>query len=128
MKTALALALAGLLASPAMAQPSQFDLICRGTEAARPGGARQPYEAHYRIDLASMQWCAETCAPIRDVSAERILLADEEPSADQPDNRVAFVSRLTGEFSDVLIGPGSTWDRKARCEVAPFSGLTVATP
>lgn len=111
-----------LLAGPAAAQPLQFDLICRGTEAPRPGGPRQAYEAHYRIDLATLQWCADVCRPIRDLSAERILLADDEPGPDQPANRIAFVSRITGEFSDLMIGPEATWDRKARCETAPFSG------
>jgi hypothetical protein len=108
-----------LLLALAAASPQQFDLICTA-----PNGS-----AHYRIDLATGEWCQADCngtMKLAGVTSTRITIRDEEPKFRGDGQTFISVDRVTGEWNSIWItgAPIRGSDAyKGTCEPAPFSGF-----
>jgi hypothetical protein len=123
--TAFALA---VLASPAVAQPARFDLICTGTDAS--AAKTIPDNRRYTIDLTAKRWCrtseCEQGVPIERVTADEITLRrnDQRSSAY---HHVHYISRTKGTYTERLEGAGAASSTATgTCKPAPFSGFPKA--
>jgi hypothetical protein len=133
---ALIVMLSLIVASPASAQATQFNLRCKGTMEVREIGADkiEPYEKVFRIDLARKKWCEGACeeaTSIASVQETQIVLTDYKTESRSMDSYVSErIDRKTGEH-DAGLGVRSygrsafvsskSW--KGTCEREPFTGF-----
>lgn len=125
-KISVCLFISAICSQPALAQQSEFDLICKGVQ---KEGLYKPKETEFverlRISLKSQNWCKSTCYyvnPIRQVSPDRLLLDDAQKGST---SNVEEVDRRTGVYTQSLMSgiAGMSVRRGANCELAPFSGF-----
>jgi hypothetical protein len=117
---ALVLALT-MIATPAAAA-DQFDLVCEGKVGALS------FSARYRVNLATREWCEDSCERTRGISAvtaRTIVLYNKLKASDLDSEARISINRETGEWSDYYSSPDQGWDEIGKCEVAPFSGFPV---
>jgi len=107
----------------------QFDLLCVGTRKYGLEDAKATTE-RYRIDLAAKRWCYKECDRtynIYSVTPSAITLQQEVGPELGSDGsvRVHEIDRSTGELDHYRRqrSTGVTYEIKAACEQAPFSGM-----
>lgn len=125
-----------LVATPAIAQEEQFNLVCSGELTTNEDGHRETeeYTQTLRVDLDGGRWCADHCEVVHSidrVSPTEITLQSYD--TDGPGVRLivlSFVNRVTGRhYSAAIATPGGEvapvtgFRREGTCEKVAFSGL-----
>ncbi len=122
-------------AGTALAQaPSQFDMICTGTQIDKNELTEKskPWEIRYSIDLEAAQYCparqGQRCKaplPIHAVEPHRIVLNDDWKMIGRDNvGSTMEISRSDGSLSGRAIMPGIYFDEyKAKCSLADFTPL-----
>jgi hypothetical protein len=119
---------AALLASPAAAQATRFDLICTGQDVSAAGTT--PDSRRYTIDLTAKRWC-RTSECEQGIAIERV--TPDEITLRRNDQRstayrhLHYISRTKGTYTERLDGAGSASSTATgNCKPAPFSGFPKA--
>lgn len=127
MKLILAVA-ASLAATPCLAGQQMFDLDCSGAEVTFGSTEQKVETRRYTVDLASKRWCrTNECAealPIERVTADEITFIRSPPSASIEHRH--FISRISGEYVETVIGAGPGSRSTGSCKPAKFSGFPKA--
>ena len=103
-------------------QATQFDLLCEGQAAFRPGMRPVASSLHYRISIQEMRWCWERCErtfPLVSATVDRITFNEDANGGYH-----SYVSRIDGTYSRTNFGRGGGWiNEQGTCRPAPFSGM-----
>ena len=109
----------GLIASPAIAAPDQFDLVCTsGKDVTR-----------YRVDLARNEACADTCDRVwkmGEATSGQLKLIDRTPAYRGDLEERSIVNRSTGAWHYTMTLRPIAHQKDGKCEAAPFSGFPAA--
>ena len=131
MKSQFVTILAFIFSSPALANPNQFDLICRGQIKRTKEGATENsvWTQLYRIDLGQKIFCTNKCGSLEDIydsNDGRIILNQYSSSVG---TSIILIDRMSGALTSILAvnapnGKEKLFESvKATCQVARFSGI-----
>jgi hypothetical protein len=119
----LFLAAALALANGQALAADQFDLLCKGTSRAEPGGAEVAWSKRYSIDLGAGAFCDQGCSvrqTIARIEPGLIYLRDDRPiTAPVGSGRVLLVNRADASILEHGYGALVT----GTCDLAPFTPL-----
>jgi hypothetical protein len=130
MRIFVALALCATAASGAVANPSQFDLKCSGTQKLYNNGPKGevPFSRTFHIDLDRGEYCVDDCRlmlRVQSVDSLKITFSDEARRGGTFSSygRKEHVNRQTGRYELMLADSGRYRIESATgtCEPAPFT-------
>ena len=124
--------LAMFVALLAQAGPGErFDLSCAGTHVTRSvsGYVSEPYASRFRVDLAALHWCEDSCRAVREIAGlgPATIAFEETGGAPDVDEVSHLLYRHTRRHFRVRYDRHNGFIRtnewQGQCEYRPFSGF-----